>query len=117
MDERFQFRFFFGADGDGVCGHGIVVISLPTETELRAFHICDFLTRLLVLALLLSLLQIPIEALPAICAAAAADIKRPLSVVARYSFYWGTAASLDMAPLPAAIYNQWLTIWAAARPW
>ena len=63
------------------------------------------------------LAQIKMEALPAICAAAAADIKRPLSVVARYSFYWGSASSLDMAPLQAAIYNEWLSIWAAARPW
>ena len=54
--------------------------------------------------------------LPALQLAAAREARKPLNVQSFYSFYWGTAESLDMSPMGAAIYNQWLQIWAAARP-
>jgi hypothetical protein len=33
------------------------------------------------------------------------------------SFYWGTAQDLHMNPMSAAIYEQWLQVFKAGRPW
>ena len=60
--------------------------------------------------------NITMEELPGIQARAAAAVRKPLAVTSRFSFYWGTAESLDLPPVSAAIYNQWLAVWAAARP-
>lgn len=60
--------------------------------------------------------SIPMSALPSIQAAAAARARKPLRVQSFFSFYWGTAESLDMGPISSAIYNEWLGIWAAGRP-
>jgi len=54
--------------------------------------------------------------LPAAMLRAAARARAPLTVNSFYSFYWGTAASLDLPPMGAAIYNEWLAAWAAAAP-
>lgn len=59
---------------------------------------------------------VSMEDLPGIVLRASAAARAPLRVQSHYSFYWGTAASLDMSPIGAAIYEQWLGIWAAARP-
>lgn len=60
--------------------------------------------------------NITMQELPGIQVRAAAAVRKPLVVQSRYSFYWGTAESLDMSPVGAAIYNQWLGIWASSRP-
>jgi len=33
------------------------------------------------------------------------------------SFYWGTAKQLDMSPIGAAMYDDWLGIFGKGRPW
>ena len=54
--------------------------------------------------------------MPDIMKRAAARARSPLIVQSFYSFYWGTAVSLDMSPMSAAIYNEWIKAWAAAAP-
>ena len=60
--------------------------------------------------------NISITDLPSIMLRAGAAA-RPLAVQSHFSFYWGSAESLDMSGVGAAIYEEWLRIWAAARPW
>jgi hypothetical protein len=60
--------------------------------------------------------NISMQEIPGILLRASSSIRAPLRVQSHFSFYWGTAESLDMSPISAAIYNQWLLLWAAARP-
>ena len=48
--------------------------------------------------------NITMQELPGTQVRAAAAGRKPLVVHSRFSFYWGTAESLDMSPVGAALY-------------
>ena len=60
--------------------------------------------------------SIAFDQIPSVVLGASNSIRKLLAVHSYYSFYWGSSDNLDSSPIYAAVYNEWLILWASSRP-